>query len=150
MSELRHGYDTARKSEKEIANKIVKIVEWLAYVETGTDYYGQAARLGYYDVMQEGPIMHGQVYFGVHKYEDNDEPIRQDYRMLILAPDISIDKRGFKDDPLLDITVNTDRTVTVNGHDYSRSPAYVETISDDYIDWLSSASLTHSMNREQL
>jgi hypothetical protein len=150
MSETRQGHEVADKSEKEIADRIIAAVEWLAWVKKNAQYDSEADRLGYYEVDQHGPRLHDDVYFGRHIVGLGEEEVSVQYHQIrVLASDLETE-RGFWGTPVVDITVADDGTVNVNDEDYSRRPAYIEASVDHFFDWFESANPKHSARDEQI
>ena len=149
MSEARRGYEKATQSEKEIADKLVAVVEWLAWVEKDDDYEGSASRLGYYEADHEGPLQYGDVYFGKIIGYDEDTVIHH-HQIYLLPPEVSIGENGFWGMKPLDINVSSDGTVVVNDEQYERMPTYVEKTVDHFLGWMAMANMRHTQKTDQL
>lgn len=135
MSETERRVDDIDQLERQMADNITAIVEWLSVVENPDHFDGQAERLAYCDAPQMGPVRHGGAYVGRHKsYGENPEDDSKWWQICLLYPE---DYRWEHNETLLQLCVSNGN-VLIGDEEYSK---YTHQTATQFIDWLASAPL---------
>ena len=128
--------DPGMEKRQDLEDTIVKVVDWLAFIENPDHSDGESLRFGYYDAPQDGPIRHGGIYVGVHRtYSGEEDGQYHDWHQLALLYPA---KYSYADDEYLMSIVIDNNNLHVGDQgdtEFARESA------EQFMEWLASAQL---------